>query len=183
MVMLTAFEPFGVVADVNPSSTVVSQVAHQLRVPWAHIPVTYDGGWRKAVDAARSHNPHTVLVCGFAKDVAGLQLERYARNLCTSTTPDNDGIVREGQPAIADGAERIVSGLDVDALATTLRGKGHDITISGDAGGYVCNHTYYMVTHEMPSARVLFVHMDARENTESAIRALSDLVEAVSSQP
>lgn len=180
MVMLTAFEPFGVVSDVNPSATVVSQVAHQKDVPWVHIPVTYDGGWRKAVDAARSHNPHTVLVCGFAKDVAGLQLERYARNLCTSTTPDNDGIIREGQPAIAGGVDHYVSALNLDALATTLRSKGHDIAISDDAGGYVCNHTYYMVTSEMPSTRVLFVHMDARENTESAIRALSDLVKAVS---
>ena len=159
-VLITGFEPFGG-STVNPSQQLVDALDGE--VATAVLPVSYG----RAADALRGavagHQPDVVIAFGQADGRTGISVERFAHNLDEATTTDNDAASGSGAPIDPDGPAAYPSTLPVDAVVAALRAEGIPATPSRDAGGFLCNHVFYvlmgLLERERPDARGGFVHV------------------------
>ncbi|KAI8466138.1 MAG: hypothetical protein J3K34DRAFT_69742 [Monoraphidium minutum] len=93
--------------------------------------------------------PPVVLLLHFGVDVhrPWFNLETRAINNATFRSPDEDGWHPNACPITTvpgmplDCA--LSTDLDLSRLHRHLRGRGHDVQLSADAGRFVCNWTYY----------------------------------------
>jgi pyroglutamyl-peptidase len=157
--LVTGFEPFGG-STVNPSQQLVDALDGD--VAKALLPVSY----ARAADTLRSaiaeHDPDVVICFGQADGRTGISVERFAHNLDEATTTDNDEAPGSGAPIDPDGPPAYASSLPVDDIVAALRAEGIPATPSRDAGGFLCNHVFYVLMRtleqEARAARGGFVH-------------------------
>ena len=182
-VLVTGFEPFGG-STVNPSQQLVD--ALDGAVAKALLPVSY----ARAADALRAaiaeHAPDVVICFGQADGRTGISIERFAHNLDEATTTDNDEAPGSGAPIDPDGPAAYASSLPVDAIVAALRKEGIPTAPSRDAGGFLCNHVFYVLMRtlerEASEARGGFVHVpllpEQALDKDSASMPLETLVRA-----
>ena len=159
-VLITGFEPFGG-SPVNPSQQVVDALDGE--VATAVLPVSYG----RAADALRGaiagHEPDVVIAFGQADGRTGISVERFAHNLDEATTTDNDEAPGSGLPIDPDGPAAYPSTLPVDEIVAALRAAGIPAAPSRDAGGFLCNHVFYVLMRTLEqqrrAARGGFVHI------------------------
>lgn len=164
-VLLTGFERFGK-WDVNSSGALLERLASVrvdgVEVQAALLPVSYrrvEEALREAIDRAQ---PDVVVALGQADGRPRVTVERVALNADEATAIDNDEV--PGSPCIVeDGPVGYWSTLPVDELVDALREAGIPAAPSRDAGGYLCNHTFYRLMHliatKRPGLRGGFVHV------------------------
>ncbi|HXM55845.1 MAG TPA: pyroglutamyl-peptidase I [Candidatus Dormibacteraeota bacterium] len=150
-VLVTGFGPFGTVS-VNPSEQVVRALATESpdgwrRVVTAVLETAYDVAGRRVRELLLAERPDVCLLLGVAPGAGTLRLETIARNRAASPSPDVAGCVREGLDAIPDGPPAYQATLPVDRLRERLERTGLPVVLSDDAGGYVCNHAFYIASH------------------------------------
>ena len=169
-VLLTGFGPFpGVVR--NASADLVKALVRRARrempeyrfvsavlpTQWARIPALI-------ASLHARHTPALVLHFGVAADVSGIRIETAARNVCGSS-PDAAGHL-PAFPNIEDGGPEIRTvTLPAEEIAATLESEGHPVSLSDDAGGYLCNAALYrslaIAERRSGSCRTGFVHIPA----------------------
>jgi len=161
-VLVTGFEPFGG-ADVNPSQKLVEALAAEppdgLELATAVLPVA----WARAADelarALDSAKPELVVCFGQADGRAQVEVERFALNFDDGA--DEAGETRRAE-IVPGGPVAYRSSLPVDAIVEALREEGIPATSSRDAGGFLCNHVFYVLMRtlaERPGIRGGFVHV------------------------
>jgi len=165
LLFLTGFGAFEDV-DVNPSGRVVELLAAEPALTCdlcaLELPVTFHGsGERIEAELAglAPRRPDGFLSLGVHRG-PNFRLERRARRVLASGRPDNDGVV--GETVDLGGPEELTTLLDVERLAMTLRDAGaREVTISDDAGGYVCERVYRKVLEQGAALDVpaLFLHV------------------------
>lgn len=168
LLIATGFGPFGEV-ERNPSGELALELGAnpppRTRVAATVLPVTFEGvpgALREHVDGAGA--PKALLSMGVHPG-AGFRLERRARAAPTSKVLDNLG--RTGAAYAADRAR--VSALELEPLRAKLAPLADElatsITISDDAGGYVCDWTYQQLLQHGERLRVpaLFLHVPQLE--------------------
>jgi pyroglutamyl-peptidase len=182
-VLITGFEPFGG-STVNPSQQLVDALDDECAT--AVLPVSYE----RAADALRGaiagHRPDVVIAFGQADGRTGISVERFAHNLDESTTTDNDDARGSGEPIDPDGPIAYPSTLPVDEIVAALRAESIPAAPSRDAGGFLCNHVFYvlmgLLERECPDARGGFVHVpllpEQTLDKDSASMPLDTLVRA-----
>jgi len=154
--LVTGFEPFGG-RDVNPSQLLVERLDGVVR---AILPVSYARAADELRRAIDEHDPDVVICFGLADDRTAITIERFAHNLDEATTTDNDAAPGSGEPIDPAGPVAYRSRLPVDAIVEALRAEGIDASPSRDAGGYLCNHVFYVLMHTLrPDAVGGFVHV------------------------
>jgi pyroglutamyl-peptidase len=169
-VLLTGFGPFpGVVR--NASADLVKALVRRARrempeyrfvsailpTQWARIPTLI-------VSLHARHVPTLVLHFGVAADVSGIRIETAARNIC-GASPDAAGRLPDF-PNIEDGGPDIREvTLPARTIAATLENEGHPVSLSDDAGGYLCNAALYrslaIAERNGNACRTGFVHIPA----------------------
>jgi pyroglutamyl-peptidase len=172
-ILLTGFEPFGEVAE-NPSQRVVEALSGSdvagVDLVTAVLPVRYAAAGDCMRRLIREHRPDHVLALGVAAKSQRIRIERVALNLDDSETPDNDGVLRQGEPILPGGPPAYFSRLPPAGLKAELERAGLPVRISNHAGAYLCNHAYYAAAHEAAqlglSAGVLFVHLPVPDEAE-----------------
>lgn len=165
--LVYGFEPFGPHAS-NPSQQLVRALHEQQRFGDATVwplvlPVAYEPAAAALTRSLELRRPSAVLGLGLAAGRSLLSLERFAINLDDCAQPDNQGEVRRAQ-SIDPLAPRVEhSTADVRALGVALRGRGIEHEISHDAGGYLCNHSYYLALRHCAAREgvvpCVFVHV------------------------
>ena len=159
-VLVTGFEPFGG-SSVNPSQQLVD--ALDADVAKALLPVSYARTADALRAAVREHEPDVVICFGQASGRSAISIERFAHNLDEATTTDNDEAPGSGAAIDPDGPAAYGSSLPVDELVEALRAEGIPAAPSRDAGGFLCNHVFYVLMRtleeERPGARGGFVHV------------------------
>jgi pyroglutamyl-peptidase len=159
-VLVTGFEPFGG-SSVNPSQQLVD--AFDGDVAKALLPVSYARAADALRTAVREHEPDVVICFGQADGRAAISIERFAHNLDEATTIDNDEAAGSGAAVDPSGPVAYPSTLPVDDLVAALRSEGIPAAPSRDAGGFLCNHDFYVLMRtleqERPAARGGFVHV------------------------
>jgi len=182
-VLVTGFEPFGG-STVNPSQQLVDALDGD--VAKALLPVSY----ARAADALRAaiaeHDPDVVICFGQADGRTSISVERFAHNLDEATTTDNDEAPGTGAPIDPDGPVAYPSSLPVDEIVAALRAEGIPAAPSRDAGGFLCNHVFYVLMRTLErgerAARGGFVHVPLLPqqalDKDSATMPLETLVRA-----
>ena len=168
LLLVTGFEPFLDVQE-NPSALLVEGwltappaglhlSGGVLPVSIERLPAAYD-----ALISSAPESPAALVAFGVQRD-SYFRLERMARAALSSAKADNDGRLADG--VLLDGPAERSSSLDLEALAETLRTAGApDVRISEDAGGYVCERTYYHALQRAEELGVpaIFLHVPPLE--------------------
>ena len=103
------------------------------------------------------------MICfGQADGRSGISVERFAHNLDEAATSDNDEAPGSGAAIDPLGPAAYASTLPVDAIVEALRAAAVPASASRDAGGFLCNHVFYVLMQELelrPGAIGGFVHL------------------------
>ncbi len=162
----------------NPSELVLDHLQPKLsshsrfRLRTVTFPVIYEGALKRIRATVEQTLPDIWLMTGIASDSATLRLERYAHNRYTSSQPDIDNVIRHDGKIHDSGPDKYRCGLPLEPLAAALEEMGIPAVISEDAGGYICNHYYYLaqqvLTHCVFPSVCLFIHLPDWQQIEDA---------------
>jgi pyroglutamyl-peptidase len=152
-VLVTGFEPFGA-HDVNPSQLLAEELDGVV------LPVSYARAADALRTALRERDPELVLCFGLAENRTAVSVERFAHNLDEASTSDNDAAAGSGAEIEPGGPLACPSTLPVDEIVSALRERDIPAEVSRDAGGYLCNHVFYVLTRTLGDDRIGgFVHV------------------------
>jgi pyroglutamyl-peptidase len=149
-VLVTGFEAFDRAA-VNPSQLLVE--ALDGAVAKAVLPVSYARAADVLRTAVRDADPDVVICFGQADGRPGISVERFAHNLDEAETSDNDAAPGSGASIDVEGPAAYRSTLPVDEIVASLRREGIPAAPSRDAGGFLCNHVFYVLMRELARHR------------------------------
>jgi pyroglutamyl-peptidase len=125
------------------------------------LPVAYARAADVLRGAVRAAAAELVICFGQADGRPGISVERFAHNLDSADPVDNDGVT-SGAEIDAKGPVAYRSTLPVAAIVAALRADGIPAFESRDAGGFLCNHVFYVLMRtleqERPETRGGFVH-------------------------
>lgn len=187
-ILVTGFGPFPGV-ERNPSQSAVERLAAALAAgpapcAWtAILPTGYEAAGAAVEGLIETLRPRVLLLTGVARGERGFRVERRAANLDDSDTPDVAGEVRRGRTIAPGGPARYDTG--AQPLCEVLAAHRLPARESDDAGGYVCNHAYYVARHvaatRAASTRCAFVHLpgDAVHDPQAVAEALLDCARAL----
>jgi pyroglutamyl-peptidase len=152
-VLVTGFESFGEHA-INPSALVANAFDGVV------LPVSY----ARAADALQvaidDADPEVVLCFGLADKRTKISVERFAHNLDEASTIDNDEAPGSGKEIDPAGPLAFRSTLPVDEIAAALEAEGIPAEVSRDAGGFLCNHVFYVLMQTLDPKRIGgFIHV------------------------
>ena len=148
--MITGFGPFPGVTD-NPSLGVAWALATEppagVRVVARELPVTFAGAplgvaaGLAELEGAASEQVVALLGLGVQPEPS-FRLERRARGRLSGGRADNAG--HTASAVGVDAGDDLETSFDLEHLAGILRRAGAPaVTLSEDAGGYVCERTYH----------------------------------------
>ena len=163
--LVTGFEPFDGAA-VNPSQRVVEVLAASpptgVELQTVVLPVSYARAADALRAAVRDARPDVVVCFGQADGRSGISVEQFAHNLDSAESVDSDGVASDAE-IDPDGPAAYGSTLPVAGIVEALRAEGVPAAESRDAGGFLCNHVFYvlmrMLEVERRGARGGFVHV------------------------
>lgn len=173
-ILVTGFEPFGG-GKTNGSWEAVKHLQGKQfgneTVVVAELPVV----WSKAGDELHElivkYHPQAVIAFGQA-GAEPVRIETIAHNL-RQHYKDNDQALPPTDTIAASGPKTLDTALDVPAIQKSLQTAQIPVVISKDAGGYLCNETFYRLEND-PAAQNLprgFVHvppLDAIVNADGS---------------
>lgn len=152
-VLVTGFEPFGA-NEINPSALIAEALDGVV------LPVSFARAGGALRDAIDERNPELVVCFGLAAGDAAISVERFAHNLDEADAVDNEGAGGSGSTIDPDGPLALPSSLPVDAIVAALRAEDIPAAVSRDAGGYLCNHIFYVLMRALtPDRKGGFVHV------------------------
>jgi pyroglutamyl-peptidase len=95
-----------------------------------------------------------------ADDRDAISVERFAHNLDEAATTDNDDAAGSGTEIERGGPLALATGLPADEIVAALRAEEVPAGISRDAGGFLCNHVFYVLLRALHDGQVGgFVHV------------------------
>ena len=168
VVLLTGFGPFPGVAE-NVTGRLVPELAREARLLFPGHRFETDvlaTEWQTAPQrltvVLSELKPELALLFGVAKDARGFRIETEAVNSCRAA-PDAAGLPPLAPVLVHGAANAYSTTLPTDAIVRRLRSLGLPVSISNDAGGYLCNAALYHALHTNRSAghscRVGFIHI------------------------
>lgn len=182
-ILVTGFDAFGG-ASVNSSALVVEALAQaeQSGVMTAVLPTSYREAERRIQTLIRRHKPNRILMLGLARKASAIRLEQVALNLNDCAAPDNDGEIRLGQRIAAEAPIGHWNSLPLHRMARIAERLGHEIELSRDAGGFVCNHVFFTaaqaIAMEPTDCRCGFVHLPSIDGPGEQLNRTIELIRA-----
>ena len=162
--VVTGFGPFETWTE-NTSELAVRRL-EALTLPsvvTAVLPVSYARAGEQLATLLATHRPSTLILLGLAGNAGRVRLERVAKNRDDSRRADMDGLARAGAAIVAGAPATYASTLPLGAMESAASELGVGIEYSDDAGGYVCNHAFFVAQHltasHFPACRSGFVHV------------------------
>ncbi|MDR2620626.1 MAG: hypothetical protein LBC29_05875 [Propionibacteriaceae bacterium] len=161
-VLVTGFEPFKGLPS-NPSATVAELLGAQPGFVHRILPVTYVGA-PATLSAFVAEHPEAELVISLGLWDSGdaVRVESSGRNVQRASIPDNAGDLASGRE-VEPGAPEILT-TDAALIRRTFAAferAGVPVVNSDDAGGYICNTTYYALLRQAVPG--IFIHIPLAE--------------------
>lgn len=157
-ILVTAFEPFGGKTD-NTSALVLEKLPEIIagyRTEKALLPVVFG----KAAEKALEYGADCIFLLGEAGGRNTVTPELRGKNLREAKIPDNAGNMPSGEKILPEGPDESLCRFPVQQIVEQMREEGYGISISEDAGSFVCNDTFYLV-NERSTVPVSFIHVPA----------------------
>ena len=182
-ILLTGFGPFPGV-PVNATSAFVPQLAAAAsqRFPWTNVVVDvltteWKAASRRLTALLGDHQPSLAVHFGVSADAQGFVIETTACNR-TCAKVDAGGALPPSPAVVAGGPDRLVTPLDSSVIAERLVAQGLPVSVSTDAGSYLCNAVLYRSLHHAATRagdlRALFVHLPASLAGSRAAQAAAE---------
>jgi pyroglutamyl-peptidase len=142
-IAVTGFARFGAHAA-NPAEELVRALAaRDGELATAVLPVSYRRAEAGLAALLASANPAALLLLGRHEGDA-IRLERVALNLDDAAAADEDGERRAGAQIRPGGPVGHWSSLPLEGFADALERRGLPFVWSRDAGGFLCNHVFWL---------------------------------------
>ena len=163
MILVTAFDAFGGM-PVNASEMLLRALPEDPSIARAVLATAYRPAAVEIVRLIETVRPKAVISFGTAPGFC-FRLEKVACNRDTTADPDNAGEIRFNQIIDPAGPPIYEATLPHDRIAANLSASGVPHAFSDDAGGFVCNHTFYVARHYLQQGGLAipcgFVHVPA----------------------
>tara|TARA_Y100000589_G_C26946257_1_gene544508 strand:- start:23 stop:619 length:597 start_codon:yes stop_codon:yes gene_type:complete len=162
-VLLTGFGPFSTV-DKNPSQLLAEAMDDFVAPGWlcksTVLDVSYVRSIQQLLAKIDETHPACVVMTGVARSASALRVERQAVNCASSLHADVDGDIGDNRPLTPEFpvSHTRHSTWDIESVLGRLNGAGFQMYDSTDAGGYVCNASYYYALGRV-QVPVVFVHV------------------------
>jgi pyroglutamyl-peptidase len=115
--------------------------AYDIRV--VELPVVWGVAWETLRAEIDRLEPRAVIASGMADSLA-MRYETTAVNAQWGW--DEAGVNMKGVPIVADGPLTMESTFPVEEVSAAVEAEGYAVMISKDAGAYLCNYAFYMLT-------------------------------------
>jgi pyroglutamyl-peptidase len=169
-ILLTGFGPFPGVPK-NISADLVRVLAKRARKTLAPyrvvssvLPTEWDRAPRLLASLHARHTPVLALHFGVATGTRGFRLETEARNYRRAIS-DASGSLPASTSLAHEGATVYAVTIAAKSIAAGLESNGYTVSLSDDAGGYLCNailyHSLALAEESGGTCRVGFVHIPA----------------------
>ncbi len=174
-ILVTGFAPFAG-RTVNASWITATAIAKTGLARALELPVEW-GAPQRILDAyCRDHYPQVIVGLGEGKDT-GVNIETCARN-SRADRADNENVRPKPGPVNPSGPQTINASFDVSRLRDSLSIGRYPVTLSSDAGQFLCEETFYtleMLRHTHRDLRhVMFIHLPPFGTSLPAERVICD---------
>ena len=162
-VIIAHFDPFDG-ASFNNSETVAKSLAGGLKakgidVKLCPLKTSFQKAYKAFDQCLKAAGP-TDLVIGIGETGCKLKVEYVGRNLDKTYGPDNDGENRNNTPIIPGGRDFLSLRYPLPQMYCGLSPKERSlVTLSNDAGSFVCNNVAYQMRHYHPEQMIGFFHV------------------------
>lgn len=187
-ILVTAFGPFAGRPE-NASSLALRELKKDF--PGIHtriLPVDAVIAPSRLKRALQQIRPNALIMLGEAAGSREIRLETTAWNEKDFRIPDIAGRQPSSSPIIRGAPNHFISTLPIPAIHARLLDSGHEVTLSDDAGRYLCNQLFYVArqyleTHTMRSAAG-FIHLPLAQDypTARAVNALAQVIGILTQQ-
>jgi pyroglutamyl-peptidase len=180
-VLISGFGPFPGI-PFNASAELAASVAHRSEHSGSQavfhsglLPTAWEAGPARASQLIRELQPDAVVHFGVASSATGFRIETRAVNEA-SRAADCDGCLPGGYYVRRGGPPVLAATLPTALIFRRLRQAGVAVSMSQDAGRYLCNATLYnslLLARSLPQQPLVgFVHIPALapENEDPASR-------------
>lgn len=142
---------------------IAGQKFEDFGVETAVLPVHRYHGPKKLLSLVQQARPDAVVCLGEAGGRTAVSIERVAVNLLDFRLADNDGLVVQDEPIVADGPAAYFTTLPVRPLQQAVVAAGIPAELSLSAGAFLCNQVTYELLHFLAQQRLAipagFVHL------------------------
>jgi len=157
--LVTGFGPFGEVMD-NASG----RLAEECRMPFRVVEVAYRA-WDELMDELAENPPTHFLLLGVDVNASQMKLETVAHNRI-GPKEDRRGEVWGPGPIDPLAPAQLSATLwHAGALAASDHSEA-----AYDAGGYLCNYSFFRTAQRFPASRVGFIHVPPFEKVSKEIQ-------------
>jgi pyroglutamyl-peptidase len=176
--LVTGFGPFASLST-NPAEVLAKLVAEGVEGGASVIlPTSYARSIELLERSVADLKPQALLMLGFSARANPLKIETTGRAVSSVTVPDIDGQVWRDVANGVQSEDRMTS-VRAESIASLVQHRGIEVTVSDDAGGYVCNAAYHhALAFEMP---VLFVHVGPNEQMAAQSSIVDSLIDIAKS--
>ena len=168
IVLLTGFGPFPGTPE-NVSAGLVRAVSRRAqrqfsphRFHTSILPTEWSAAPERVAALIARLSPKVALHFGVANDAQGFRIETRAQNACRMTI-DAAGRMPPAAHLIADAPAQYECWLPLDKIVHRLTALNLPVSMSDDAGGYLCNSVLYHTLHtqRQPAPPLLagFIHI------------------------
>ncbi|XP_028672516.1 pyroglutamyl-peptidase 1 [Erpetoichthys calabaricus] len=162
-VVVTGFEPFGE-HTVNASWVAVQELkklglGNDVDLHVLEVPVEYQAVQRIIPTLWKRYKPQLVVHVGLSGMATTVTLEKCGHNEGYKGL-DNCGFCPDGHCCVDGGPHCIDSVIDMDSVCKRMAasGLGVAVSVSKDAGRYLCDFTYYTSLY-LSHGRSAFIHV------------------------
>jgi pyroglutamyl-peptidase I len=148
-ILVTAFGPFDGRTR-NASFLALRGLKREFpRIHTRVLPVDSVLGPARMIRTLRLLRPEVVILLGEAAGSSTLRLETTARNELDFTIPDAAGRQPRGMSIQPGASATHRTTLPVEEIHATLEAAGHAVSLSDDAGRYLCNQVMFRALQEI----------------------------------
>jgi pyroglutamyl-peptidase len=127
------------------------------------LPAVFHTSISNLKTAMEEVKPDIVICVGQAGGRNDITVERVAINVDDARIPDNEGNRPIDARIVENGPAAYWSSLPIKAIVEKMREAGIPASVSQTAGTFVCNHTFYGLSHliatQYPGIRGGFIHI------------------------
>lgn len=163
--LVSGFDRFGGVSS-NPSELIASALAARpprgIPTEGVVLPTVFGEAARILLGRIEAFRPTHVLALGLGRQIAEVQVERFALNFADTQHPDNAGNAPRESHIVEGGPAGYFATLPVRDLVLRIEAGGVAARSSISAGAFVCNDLFYRMMHALaarPDVVAGFVHV------------------------
>ena len=170
-IMVTAFDAFDN-RKINASSEVLKRLND---IDKCYLEVGFNRV-RDKIKTIINNNYDYLILLGEAKSHNNITIEKRAINNANGI--DNNGIKKDNEKIIPDGAYSLETTFDIDLSNLNLNYSDYD-------GAYLCNYVYYLSLYYNKVTKIVFIHLPfikeegGNMDVNVEVRTINDIIDLI----